>query len=87
VPTAPRVVRPSPAPRADQAADVDSRLFGQNLPCSGGGYFHISLHAVQLAVRHLNRSETGLACSLPLGDRPGPAADRRCAIKSGCHIT
>jgi len=34
------------------------RLFGQNLPCSGGGYFRLFPYALfEQAVRHLNRRE------------------------------
>lgn len=60
VPTAPRdPFAPSPdAPGLVELPMSTVRVFGQNLPCSGGGYFRIFPYALfQLAVRRLNRAE------------------------------
>ncbi len=60
VPTAPRdPFVPSPAAGGLVEIPMSTvRLFGQNLPCSGGGYFRLFPYALfEQAVRHLNRRE------------------------------
>jgi len=58
--TAPRdAFEPSPAaPGFIELPMTTVRVFGQNLPCSGGGYFRLLPYAAfTMALRHLNRRE------------------------------